>query len=412
MRRRVVITGMGVMHSLGFGLNSFWNAIKEGKSGIKLLTTFDTSNYDAKVAAFISDFEPTDYIDKKESKRMDVFTQYAMVAAKMAMDMACLDMEKEDGFRAGVIIGSGIGGIKTLEDQHQILETKGPGRVSPFFIPSMIANMAAARVAIEYNMRGFNECVVTACASGNNAIGDAFKVIQRGDADIILAGGAESSITPLSLAGFCSNKALSTNPDPTTACRPFDKDRDGFVMGEGSGILVLEELEHAKSRGIDIFAEIIGYGCTCDAYHITAPHPDGIGGIKSMEFAINDAGIDTEEIGYINAHGTSTPLNDVGETNVIKAVFGNHAYNLAISSTKSMTGHLLGAAGAVEAIITAMALREGFLPPTINLVNPDPECDLDYVPNKGRAADIKYALSNALGFGGHNAAIVLKKYIG
>lgn len=410
MKKRVVITGMGVVHSLGFGLNSFWNAIKEGKSGISLLTKFDTENYEAKVAAEIKEFEPTDYIDKKEAKRMDVFTQYAMAAAKMAMEMSGLKMEQEDSFRAGVIIGSGIGGIQTLEDQHHTLVTRGPGRVSPFFITSMIANMAAGRISIEYGLQGFNECVVTACASGNNAIGDAFKVIQHGDADIMVSGGAESALTPLSFAGFCSNKALSTNPDPDTACRPFDKDRDGFIMGEGSGILILEEMEHAKKRGAVILGEIVGYGCTCDAHHITAPHPEGIGGVRSMKNAIDDAGIKPEEIGYINAHGTSTPLNDTGETKVIKDAFGKHAYKLAVSSTKSMTGHLLGAAGAIEAIITAMSLKEGFLPPTINLKNPDPECDLDYVPNIGRQSDIKYALSNALGFGGHNAAIVLKKY--
>lgn len=410
MKKRVVITGMGVVHSLGLGLDSFWNAICEGRNGISLVTKFDTSAYDAKVAAEIKNFEPTDFIDKKEAKRMDVFTQYALAAAKMAIEMSGLDMEKEDSFRAGCVVGSGIGGIQTLEDQHQILATKGPGRVSPFFITSMIANMAAGRIAIEYNLQGFNECVVTACASGNNAIGDAFKVIQRGDADIIVTGGAESAITPLSFAGFCSNKALSTNPDPSTACRPFDKDRDGFIMGEGSAILVLEEYEHAKKRGAVILGEIVGYGCTCDAYHITAPSPDGIGGIRSMKNAIEDAGIRPEDIGYINAHGTSTPLNDVGETKVIKNVFGDHAYKLAVSSTKSMTGHLLGAAGAIEAVITAMALKDGILPPTINHINPDPECDLDYVPNKSRPADIKYALSNALGFGGHNAALVLKKF--
>lgn len=412
MKKRVVITGMGVVHSLGLGVENFWNSIKEGKCGISLLTKFDTSDFDAKVAATIDNFQPTDYIDKKEAKRMDVFTQYAMAAAKMAIDMSGLDMTREDSFRAGVIISSGIGGIQTLEDQHQVLATKGPGRVSPFFITSMIANMAAGRIAIEYNLQGFNECVVTACASGNNAIGDAFKVIQRGDADIMFTGGAESAITPLSLAGFCSNKALSTNPDPLTACRPFDIDRDGFVMGEGAGVLILESLEHALNRNAEILAEVVGYGCTCDAYHITAPHPDGIGGVRSMQFAIADAGIRPEDIGYINAHGTSTPLNDVGETKVIKQVFAEHAYKLAVSSTKSMTGHLLGAAGAVEAIITAMALKDGFLPPTINHVNPDPECDLDYVPNKGREAQIDYALSNALGFGGHNAAIILKKYTG
>lgn len=410
MKKRVVITGMGVVHSLGCGLDVFWNAIRDGRNGISLVTKFDTSNYDAKVAAEIKNFEPTDYIDKKEAKRMDVFTQYALAAAKMAFEMSGLDMEKEDKFRAGCIVSSGIGGIQTLEDQHQVLATKGPGRVSPFFITSMIANMAAGRIAIEFGLQGFNECVVTACASGNNAIGDAFKVIQRGDADIMVTGGSESAITPLSFAGFCSNKALSTNPDPNTACRPFDKDRDGFIMGEGAAMLILEEYEHAKKRGAVILGEVSGYGCTCDAYHITAPAPDGIGGIKSMQLAIADAGIKPEDIGYINAHGTSTPLNDVGETKVIKSVFGDHAYKLAVSSTKSMTGHLLGAAGAIEAVITAMALKDGILPPTINHVNPDPECDLDYVPNKSRPADIRYALSNALGFGGHNAALVMKKY--
>lgn len=410
MKKRVVITGMGVLQSLGFGLESFWSAIKEGKCGISNIERFDAIGFDTKIAAEIKGFEPTAYIDKKEAKRMDLFTQYAMAAAKMAMEMSGLKMEDEDSFRAGVIVGSGIGGIETLEDQHLTLVNKGPGRVSPFFIPMMIANMASGRIAIEYGLQGFNECVITACATGNNAIGDAFKVIQRGDADIMVAGGAEAAITPLSIAGFCANKALSNNNDPLTACRPFDADRDGFIMGEGSGILVLEELEHAQKRGAVIYGEIVGYGCTCDAHHITAPHPEGLGGIKSMQMAIRDAEIKPEEIGYINAHGTSTPLNDPGETRVIKNVFGEHAYKLAVSSTKSMTGHLLGAAGAIEAIITAMALREGFLPPTINYKTPDPECDLDYVPNKGRNANIKYALSNALGFGGHNAALVLKKY--
>lgn len=410
MSKRVVITGMGVVHSLGFGLDSFWSSIKEGKCGISMISRFDATDFDTKIAAEIKDFEPTAFMDKKEAKRMDLFNQYAMAAVKMAMEMSGLKMENEDSFRAGVIVGSGIGGIETLEDQHLTLVNKGPGRVSPFFIPMMIANMASGRIAIEYGLQGFNECVVSACATGNNAIGDAFKVIQRGDADIMVAGGAEAAITPLSIAGFCSNKALSANNDPLAACRPFDADRDGFIMGEGSGILVLEELEHARNRGAAIYGEIIGYGCTNDAHHITAPHPEGLGGIRAMQMAIKDAGIKPEDISYINAHGTSTPLNDPGETKVIKAVFGEYAYKLAVSSTKSMTGHLLGAAGAVEAIITAMALKEGFLPPTINYKTPDPECDLDYVPNKGRSAGIKYALSNALGFGGHNASIILKKY--
>jgi 3-oxoacyl-[acyl-carrier-protein] synthase II len=412
MKKRVVITGMGVVHSLGIGLDSFWDSIRKGRNGISHITKFDVSDLDAKVASEVRDFEPTDFVDKKEAKRMDSFTQYAMAAAKIAFEMSGLDMEKEDSFRAGAIVASGIGGIKTLEEQHDVFLEKGAGRVSPFFITSMIANMAAARIAIEYNLKGFNECVVTACASGNNAIGDAFKVIQRGDADIMVTGGSESSITQLSLAGFCANRALSTNPDPATACRPFDKDRDGFIMGEGAGILVLEEYEHAVKRGAVILGEIVGYGCTCDAYHITQPAPDGEGGKKSMQYAIKDAGIRPEDIDYINAHGTSTPINDPYETKVIKSVFGDHAYKLAVSSTKSMTGHLLGAAGAVEAIITVMALREGIIPPTINLMDPDPECDLDYVPNNARKADIQYALSNALGFGGHNAALVFKKFSG
>ena len=410
MKKRVVITGAGVVHSLGYGVDKFWDAIKEGKSGISCVTKFDTTNFDTKVGAEIKDFEPTNYIDKKEAKRMDTFTQYAMAAAKLAIENSGLKLEEEDSSRAGVIVGSGIGGIETLEDQHSTLMTKGPGRVSPFFIPMMIANMASGRIAIEYGLMGFNECVITACATSNNAIGDAFKVIQRGDADIMVTGGAEAAITPLSYAGFCSSKAMTTNPDPATACRPFDAERDGFIMGEGSGILILEELEHALKRGASIIAEIVGYGCTCDAHHITAPHPEGLGGINCMKMAIADAGIKPEEVGYINAHGTSTPLNDPGETAVIKNVFGDHAYKLAVSSTKSMTGHLLGAAGAVEAIISSMALKEGFLPPTINYKTPDPECDLDYVPNQGRKAEIKYALSNALGFGGHNAALLLKKY--
>ena len=410
MKRRVVITGAGVVTSLGFGVEKFWNSIKEGKCGIKNLTRFDSTNYPTRIAAEITDFEPTEFIDKKEAKRMDRYTQFALAATKMAFESSGINLESIDKERAGVIVGSGIGGIETFEDQHSTLVEKGPGRVSPFFIPMMIANMASGRIAIEYGLMGFNECVVTACATGNNAIGDAFKVIQRGDADLMVTGGAEASITPISFAGFCSSKAMSTNEDPLKACRPFDADRDGFVMGEGSGVLIIEELEHALKRGANIMAEITGYGCSCDAHHITAPHPEGLGGIKCMQMALRDAGIKPEEVGYINAHGTSTPLNDPGETRIVKEVFGEHAKKLAMSSTKSMTGHLLGAAGAIEAIISALALKEGFLPPTINYNTPDPECDLDYVTNTGRNAEIRYALSNALGFGGHNAALVLKKY--
>jgi 3-oxoacyl-[acyl-carrier-protein] synthase II len=410
MSKRVVITGAGVISSLGFGVDKFWASIKEGKCGISTVSRFDVSEFPTKVAAEIKDFEPTDYIDKKEARRMDRYTQYALAAAKLAVEMSGIDFTKMDSFRAGVIVGSGVGGIETLENQHEILMTKGQGRVSPFFIPMMISNMASGRIAIQYGLNGFNESVVTACATSNNAIGDAFKVIQRGDADVMIAGGAEAAITPLSFAGFCSQGAMSVNPDPLTACRPFDVDRDGFVMGEGSGILIIEELEHALARGANIISEIVGYGCTCDANHITAPHPEGLGGTGCLKMAIKDAGINFTDIDYINTHGTSTPIGDPIEATVIKNTFGDHAKKLAISSSKSMTGHLLGAAGAVEAIVTSMALKEGFLPPTINHKNTDPECDLDCVPNVGRKANIKYAISNALGFGGHNAAIVLKKY--
>lgn len=410
MKRRVVITGSGVVSSLGFGTEQLWNSIKEGKCGISKVEKFDTSNYSSKVAAEIKNFDPTAFLDKKEARRMDKYTQYALVATKMAFENSKINVESIDRDRAGVIVGSGIGGIETFEDQCKVLFEKGPGRISPFFIPMMIANMASGRIAIEYGLCGFNECVVTACATGNNAIGDAFKVIQRGDADLMVTGGAEASITPVSFAGFCSQKAMSANEDPLKASRPFDAERDGFVMGEGSAILIIEELEHALNRGANILAEIVGYGCTCDAHHITAPHPEGLGGIKCMKMALKDAGINAEDVGYVNAHGTSTPLNDAGETKIVKAVFGEYAKKLPVSSTKSMTGHLLGAAGAVEAIITSLALKEGFIPATINYNTPDPECDLDCVPNVGRKADIKYALSNSLGFGGHNATLALKKY--
>ena len=410
MKRRVVITGAGVVSSLGMGVEQFWEAIKEGKNGISEITRIDVSALSTKVGAEIKDFDPALYMDKKEARRMDRYNQFAMAAAKMAVENSKLDLDAIDKDRSGVIVGSGIGGIGTFEEQHETLMNKGPGRVSPFFIPMMISNMASGRIAIQYGFMGFNECVVTACATGNNAIGDAFKVIQRGDADVMITGGAEASITMMSYAGFCSMGAMSKNPDPNTASRPFDRDRDGFVMGEGAGILIVEELEHAIKRGANILAEIVGYGCTCDAYHITAPHPEGEGGAKSMKMSIDDAGIKPEEVGYINAHGTSTPLNDPGEVKIARTVFGDHVKNVAMSSTKSMTGHLLGAAGAVEAIITAMALKEGFLPPTINVQNQDPECDIDCVPNVGRKAEIKYAVSNSLGFGGHNATLCLKKY--
>jgi len=328
----------------------------------------------------------------------------------MAVEMSGLDLDKVDKNKFGVIVGSGIGGITTFEEQFRVYIEKGPGRVSPFFIPMMISNMAAGQIAMQFGAKGFNECVVTACATSANAIGDAFKVIQRGDADVIITGGSEAPITPLSFAGFCSMKAMTTTEDPALACRPFDAERNGFVMGEGAAILVLEELEHALKRGANILAEIVGYGVTNDAYHITAPAPEGEGAARCMKMAIDDAGIKPEDIDYINAHGTSTEYNDKFETAAIKTVFGEHARKLAVSSTKSMTGHLLGAAGAIEAIITVLSIKDGFLPPTINYRTPDPECDLDYVPNKGRSADITYALSNSLGFGGHNVTIVFKKF--
>ncbi len=410
MSRRVVITGAGVVSSLGMGAEQFWSAVKEGKNGISEVTRIDVSNLSTKVAAEIKGFDASQYIDKKEARRMDRYNQFAMVAAKLAVEDSKLELDKLDLDKCGVIVGSGVGGLETLEEQHDVMLNKGVGRVSPFFIPMMISNMAAGRIAIEYGFKGFNECVVTACATGNNAIGDAFKVIERGDADVMITGGAEACITIMSFAGFCSMGAMSKNPDPNTACRPFDKDRDGFIPGEGAAILIIEELEHAIKRGANIIAEVVGYGCTCDAYHITAPHPEGDGGVRSMNMAINDAGIKPEQVGYINAHGTSTPLNDPTEVNIVKRVFGDHAKSIAMSSTKSMTGHLLGAAGAIEAVVTAMALKEGFLPPTINVQNQDPECDIDCVPNVGRKADIKYALSNSLGFGGHNATLCLKKY--
>jgi len=406
MKKRVVVTGLGVVHSLGTDIETFWNAIKEGKNGIKTVTKFDTSDYQTKVAAQIDNFDPTQRIDKKEAKRMDLFTQYAIYASMEAVQMAGIDFSTIDPYRAGVIIGSGIGGIETLEENSRILYEKGPKRISPFFVPMMIANIASGQVAIKFGIKGYNACVVTACATANHSIGDAMRVIQNGYADIMISGGAEASISPLGFSGFCAMRAMSENPDPDSACRPFDKNRDGFIMGEGAGVLILEEYEHAVRRGANILAELVGYGCTCDAYHITAPDPEGDAGTRCLELTLEDAGVTPDRVGYFNAHGTSTPLNDPLETKVIKRVFGD---KIAVSATKSMTGHLLGAAGGIEAIITVLALKEGFLPPTINLREPDPECDLDYVPNKGRKQDIEYAVSNSLGFGGHNAALLFKK---
>lgn len=408
MKRRVVITGMGVVTSLGIGAHKLWQSVRNGKTGISMIERIDVSDLPTKVGAEIKDFAPADFIEKKEVKRMDRFAQYAVAAAQMAVEDSKLKLDNLDKERIGVITGTGVGGVETIESQHHTLLEKGTRRVSPFFVPMMIPNMASGLIAIKYGVTGFNECIVAACASSTNAIGDAFKVIQRNAADIMIAGGAEAPITRLSLSGFCANKTMTTNEDPFTASRPFDLKRNGFVMGEGAGILILEELEHALNRGADIIAEVVGYGCTNDAYHITAPAEEGEGGAKCMKLAIDDAGIDPSNIGYINAHGTSTSLNDKNETAAIKTVFGKYAYHLPVSSTKSMTGHLLGAAGAIEAIITSFAVKDKFLPPTINYKTPDPECDLYYVPNEGKSANITYALTNSLGFGGHNASLVLK----
>lgn len=409
--KRVVVTGLGAVTPLGNDVNTFWEAIKNGVCGIDKVTLFDAAGYKTQIAAEVKNFDATEFIEKKEARKMDRYTQFAMVAASEAFKSAGIDMEKEDPWRVGVITGSGIGGIGTFEDQHCVLLEKGPNRVSPFFIPMMISNMGAAQIAIKFGAKGINENVTTACASSTNAIGDAFRHIQYGSNDIIVVGGAEAAVSPLAFAGFCNMKAMSTrNDDPKTASRPFDAERDGFVLGEGACFVVLEELEHAKARGANIICEMAGYGATDDAYHITSPVPGGAGGAKAMELAIKDAGVKPEDITYINAHGTSTKYNDQFETEAIKSVFGDAAYKVAVSSTKSMTGHLLGAAGGAEAIICALAIRDGYIPATINYKTPDPDCDLDIVPNEGRHQEVKYALSNSLGFGGHNATIVMKKY--
>lgn len=412
MKRRVVVTGVGAVTPLGSNVETTWSNIKNGVSGVKPLTRVNADEYPAKVAAEITDFNVEEFIDKKEARKMDRFTHYAVAASLMAVKDADLTINEENATRVGVWIGSGIGGMETFENQFETFLNRGYRRVSPFFVPMMIPDMATGQVSITLGARGFNSCTVTACATGTNSIGDAFKVIQRGDADVMITGGAEAPITRMSVAGFCANTALSTNQDPSKASRPFDKNRDGFVMGEGAGIVILEELEHALARGAKIYAEIVGYGATGDAYHITAPAPEGEGGARAMKMALDDGNLKPEDIDYINAHGTSTEYNDKFETFAIKTVFGEHAYKLAVSSTKSMTGHLLGAAGGVEAIFTVLALKENVLPPTINLETPDPECDLDYVPNETRHKEINAAISNSLGFGGHNATIAFKKYNG
>lgn len=408
--KRVVITGLGAVTPVGNSVEASWNSIRNGISGIGPLTRLDAEQFTAKVAAEINDFQVEDFIDKKEARKMDRFTQFAVAAAKMAVEDAKLEITEENAADIGVWIGSGIGGMETYEEQFTTYMNKGARRVSPFFVPMLIPDMAAGQVSIILGAKGINACTVTACASGANSIGDSFKAIQRGDAIAMITGGAEAPITNMSVAGFCSAKALSTNEDPSIACRPFDKNRSGFIMGEGSGILVLEELEHAQKRGAHIYAEIVGYGATGDAFHITLPAPGGEGAARAMRKAIKDAGLRPEDVDYINAHGTSTDANDKYETMAIKEVFGAHASHVAISSTKSMTGHMLGAAGAVEAVFSVKAIKDGLIPPTINYETPDPECDLDYVPNEARKQDVNVVLSNSLGFGGHNAALVFKKF--
>jgi 3-oxoacyl-[acyl-carrier-protein] synthase II len=413
LRRRVVVTGVGLIIPTGIGIAEAWKNACEGKSGIGPLTRFDAKAFETRIAGEVKGFTAEKYIEKKEIKRMDLFVQYALAATKEAIEDAQLKITPENSEQVGVIVGTGLGGLPTLEDTHKVLLEKGPSRITPFFIPKLIANMAAGQIAIQYGAKGPNTCVVTACATGGHCIGDAFRVIQYGDAEAIIAGGTEANITPLTVGGFNAMKALSTrNEEPEKASRPFEKNRSGFVVSEGSGILILEELEFARKRGAKIYGEVVGYGYTGDAYHITAPPPDGDGAIRCMRMAIRDARIRPEDIDTINAHGTSTVLNDATETVAIKAVFGEYAKKIPISATKSMTGHLLGAAGSTEAIFTLLSIRDGILPPTINYEEPDPACDLDYVPNVARKSPIRIAMSNAFGFGGTNATLIFQKFTG
>lgn len=411
-KRRVVITGMGTVNPLGHNVAQTWQAVRDGVCGIAPITHYDASAQKVHLAAEVKDWDPTSVLDKKEVRHMARFSQLAMVSAKEAVADSGLDLESLDRTRCGVIVSSGVGGIALTESEQIRCSEKGFDRASPFYIPSTIANMGAGLIAIAFGFQGMCTCPVTACAGGSNAVGDAFRHIRDGYAEVMLCGGAEAAVTPLSMGGFTTMRALHVGDDPNRASIPFDAQRSGFVMGEGAGILVLEEYEHAKARGAKVYAEVVGYGATCDAYHMTAPAPHGEGGARAMAQALADGGVAPEQVGYINAHGTSTPLNDSGETDAIKAVFGDHAYKLAVSSTKSMTGHMLGAAGAVEAIFSALTLKEGYLPATIHHQEPDPACDLDYVPNEGREAQVEYVLSNSLGFGGHNACVLFKKWEG
>lgn len=407
--RRVVVTGLGAVTPIGIGVEPFWQGLIGGVSGVGPITRFDASKHDVKIAAEVKNFDPLQWIEKKDVRRMDLFIQYALAAAQMAYDDSGLKITDDDRERAGVIVGTGMGGLPALEDSHRTLLERGPGRVSAFFIPSLITNMGSGQISIRFGMKGPNSCVCSACATGNHAIGDAFRILERGDADVMVAGGSEAVITPLTIAGFASMKALSArNDEPTRASRPFDKGRDGFIMGEGCGILILEALEYAQRRGARIYAELAGYGMSADAYHITLPALDGA--VRSMRACLRDAGVAPDEVDYVNAHGTSTPAGDINETNAIKAVFGEHARKLAISSTKSMTGHLLGAAGGIEAVATVLSVARNLIHPTINYETPDPECDLDYVPNTVRQATVRAAMTNSFGFGGTNATLVFRKY--
>ncbi|MEX0766228.1 MAG: beta-ketoacyl-ACP synthase II [bacterium] len=411
--KRVAITGLGVISPIGIGKDRFWNALMEGRSGVDRISRFDASGFDSKIAAEVRDFDPADYMDKKETRRNDRFVQFAYAASRMALDDSGFSITPQNGTQVGVLIGSGIGGATTWEEQHRILIERGPDRVSPFFIPMIIINMAAGIISILLGAKGPNSAVVTACATGGNAIGDAARNIQRGEAIAMLAGGSEAAITPLSIAGFCSMKAVSTrNDEPQKASRPFDAKRDGFIMGEGSGVVLLEEMEHARRREAHIYAELVGYGMSGDAYHITQPDPEADGAARSMRNALRDANMEPKQIDYINAHGTSTLYNDRTETLAVKRVFGEHAKTVPVSSTKSMTGHLLGAAGGVELIACVQAIEHGAIPPTINYEFPDPECDLDYVPNTARKMRVDAAMSNAFGFGGHNAILIVRRYDG
>ncbi|KAJ49294.1 3-oxoacyl-[acyl-carrier-protein] synthase II [Clostridium tetanomorphum] len=410
MKRKVVVTGMGAITPVGNNVETFWNSLKNGVCGIDFIKAFDIENFKAKLAAEVKGFNPEDTIDKREAKRMDRFCQFAVAAAAEAIEDANIDLEKIEKEKFGVVVGSGIGGIGTIEKQQQTLLEKGPNRVHPLFIPMIISNMAAGNIAIKFGAKGICTTVVTACSTGTNCIGEAYRMIQNGSADIIIAGGSEASITPLSIAGFISITALSKSTDPKRASIPFDKERNGFVMGEGAGIVILESLEHAKARNAKIYAEVVGYGATCDAYHITSPAPEGEGAARAMKIAIEEADINPSDVSYINAHGTGTEPNDKFETAAIKTVFGDYAKEIPISSTKSMTGHLLGAAGAVEAVASIKAMEDNFIPPTIGYKVADEECDLDYVPNEGREKELNYVMSNSLGFGGHNAVILLKKW--